>query len=84
MEAKLPVVISGEICTIQVDVLEGKLPLRISKNAPKRANFSLNTKNVSATFFGHVPLRTTSSCHYIIPFLPEQLRKAIVQENFDV
>ena len=78
MKAKLPIVICGEICTIQVDVLEGNLPLLISKSALKRANFSLNTKNDSATFFGrHIPLRTTSSGHYIIPLLPKSYEKPV-------
>ena len=65
-----PVEIAGFKGTVLCDVLEGSLPLLLSKAALKRAKCRLDVENDTATVFGRtVKLVVTSSSHYLLPLV---------------
>ena len=68
--AILPIEIAGVKCTLEADIIDGNLPLLISKEAMKRGKMTMNFDQGKAFFQGRqLNLSLTSSGHYKVPIL---------------
>ena len=65
---KIPVCIGRRNVFLETDVIDGDLPLLLSKDAMKKAEMNIDFTNDSVTIFGRTQkLMFTSSGHYCIP-----------------
>ena len=65
---KVPAYIGGKNVFIETDVIDGDLPLLLSKDAMKKAEMNIDFIHDNVTIFGHTQkLMFTSSGHYCIP-----------------
>ena len=65
---KIPTYIGGKKVFLETDVINGDLPLLLSKDAMKKAEMSIDFIKDEVTIFGHTQkLLFTSSGHYCIP-----------------
>ena len=68
---KLPATIGNKSLYINTDIVDGDLPLLLSKNAMKTAETKLDFSSDSVNMLGeNVKLKFASSGHYMIPLLP--------------
>ena len=66
--AQIPAIIGSKKFQIETDVIEGDIPLLLSKSSMKRGNMKINFQDDTITILHEIiPLMTTSSGHYIIP-----------------
>ena len=71
MKATFPVMIANKKCTITSDVIDGELPLLLSKSAMKKAGVVLNiVTDVVEVLNKSIKLKTSSSGHYLLPLFP--------------
>ena len=79
--ARLPVNVEGHEFIIETEVVPGKLPLLLSKEAMQRGKMIINFANNTATLFGRqVTLHGTSENgkgHYCLQILPMNLEDTI-------
>ena len=76
---KLPASIGTKNIFISTDIVDGDLPLLLSKNAMKSAETKLDFSADSVNMLGEdVKLEFASSGHYMIPLLPDT--KIIIQD----
>ena len=70
MEVTFPVSVLGVKGTLTCDVLEGNLPLLLSKEAIKKAKFKIDLETDELKAFNKtLKLKSTSSGHYILPLI---------------
>ena len=80
--ARLPCIIGGQPCTIDADVIEGNLPLLLSKASMKKASLTLWMGEDKATIF-NIPLelKSTASGHYFIDLLPTKTKEVLLTKQ---
>ena len=67
-KVKIPACIGGKEVFLETDVIDGDLPLLLSKDAMKKAEMNIDFTNDNVTIFGQTQkLMFTSSGHYCIP-----------------
>ena len=63
----LPCWSAGVKCLIQIDIVNSKIPLLLTKTAMKKTEMELDLVHDKAKVFGkEVPLQNTGSAHYIV------------------
>ena len=66
--AQIPAIIGSNKFQIETDVIEGDIPLLLSKSSMKRGNMKINFQDDTITIlYKNILLMTTSSGHYAIP-----------------
>lgn len=81
-KARIPCEIGKKKCEIDVELIEGKLPLLLSKQSLKRAKTILNLQNDSVKMFDQdIPVHLSSGGHYAINILPGILNEINLLEQ---
>ena len=80
--ARLPCTIGGQPCTIDADVIEGNLPLLLSKAGMKKAFMTLWMREDKATIYNlPLELKSTASGPYFIDLLPTKTKEVLLTEQ---
>ena len=70
----IPAVMAGQQVRINTDVVDSDIPLLLSKDSMKKARVKLDLEHDAAEILDlHVPLNSTTSGHYCVPLIPEEM-----------
>ncbi len=70
----IPAVMAGQQVRINTDVVDSDIPLLLSKDSMKKARVKLDLEHDAAEILGvRVPLNSTTSGHYCVPLIPEEM-----------
>ena len=65
---KIPAKIGSRSCEIMTDIIDGDIPLLLSKSSMKKGQMKINFQDDTITVLDEkIPLITTSSGHYAVP-----------------